>query len=48
MLLSHSLSLLVSTDVTFLEITPFFLSSPVTSQEENDDLLEYTIASQLH
>ena len=45
MLLSHPLLLLVSTDVTFLEITPFFLSSPVTSQEENDDLLEYTIAS---
>ena len=35
----------VSTDVTFFETTPFSLSSPVTSQEEDDDLLVYTIAS---
>ena len=37
----------VSTDVTFFETTPFFLSSPVTSQGEDDDLLVYTIASRL-
>ena len=36
----------MSTDVTFFENTPFSLSSPVTSQEEDDDdLLVYTIAS---
>ena len=34
----------VSTDVTFFETTPFSLSSPITSQED-DDLLVYTIAS---
>ena len=35
----------MSTDVTFFETTPFSLSSPVTSQGEDDDLLVYTIAS---
>ena len=35
----------VSIDVTFFEATPFSLSSPVTSQGEDDDLLAYTIAS---
>ena len=35
----------VSTDVTFFETTPFSLSSPVTSQGEDDNLLVYTIAS---
>ena len=35
----------VSTDVTLFETTPFSLSSPVTSQGEDDDLLVYTIAS---
>ena len=33
----------VSTDVTFFETTLFSLSSPVPSQEEDDDLLVYTI-----
>ena len=35
----------MSTNVTFFETIPFSLSSPVTSQGENDDLLVYTIAS---
>ena len=35
----------MSTDVTFFEITSFSLSSPVTSQGEDDNLLVYTIAS---
>ena len=35
----------VSTDATFFETTPFFLSSPVTSQGKDGDLLVYTIAS---
>ena len=35
----------MSTDVTLFETTSFFLSSPVTSQGEDDDLLVYTIAS---
>ena len=35
----------MSTDVTFFETTPFTLSSHVTSQVEDDDLLVYTIAS---
>ena len=35
----------VSIDVTFFETTPFSLSSIVTSQEEDDDLLVYTIFS---
>ena len=35
----------MSTDVTFFETTPFSLSSLVTSQEEDEDLLVYTIAS---
>ena len=33
----------VSTDITFFEATLFSLSSPVTSQGEDDDLLVYTI-----
>ena len=35
----------MSTDVTFFETTPFSLSSPITSQGEDDDLLVYTISS---
>ena len=35
----------MSTNVTFFETIPFSLSSPVTSQGEDDDLLVYTIAS---
>ena len=35
----------MSTDVTFFEITSFSLSSPVTRQGEDDDLLVYAIAS---
>ena len=35
----------VSTDVTFFETTPFSLSSNVTSQGDDDDLLVYTISS---
>ena len=35
----------VSTNVTFFETTPFSLSSPITSQREDNDLLVYTIAS---
>ena len=35
----------MSTDVTLFETTPFSLSSPVTSQGEDDDLLVYIIAS---
>ena len=35
----------MSTDVTFFETIPFSLSSPITSQGEDDDLLMYTIAS---
>ena len=34
-----------STNVTLFETTPFSLSSPITSEEEDDDLLVYTIAS---
>ena len=36
---------IVSTDVTFFETTSFSLSSPITSQGEDDDLLVYAIAS---
>ena len=35
----------VSIDVTFFESTPFSLSSTVSSQGEDDDLLVYTISS---
>ena len=35
----------MSTNVTFFEIIPFSLSSPIPSQEKDDDLLVYTIAS---
>ena len=35
----------VSTDVTFFKTTPFSLSTPVTCQGKDDDLLVYTIAS---
>ena len=35
----------MSTDVTFIETTPFSHSSLVTSQGEGDDLLVYTISS---
>ena len=35
----------MSTDVSFFETTPFSLSSPITSQGEDDNLLVYTIAS---
>ena len=35
----------MSIDVTLFEIAPFFLSSPVTSQGEGNDLLVYTISS---
>ena len=35
----------MSTDVIFFETTPFSLSSPITSQGEDDDLLVYTISS---
>ena len=35
----------VSTNVTFFETTPFSLSSLVTSQGEDEDLLVYNIAS---
>ena len=38
----------VSTDVTFFETTPFSLSSPLTSQGEDDDLLVFIIASPTH
>ena len=34
----------VSIDVTFFETTPYSLSSPVTSQGEDDELLVYTIS----
>ena len=36
---------MVSADVTFLENTPFSLDPIHTSQEEDDDLLVYTLAS---
>ena len=45
MLLSHSSSYFVSTDVVFFETTPFSLPSIVTSQGEEEDLLAYTLAS---
>ena len=35
----------MSIDVTFFESTPFSLSSIVTSQGKDDDLLVYTISS---
>ena len=35
----------VSIDVTFFETTPFFLSSTIISQGEDDDLLVYIISS---
>ena len=35
----------MSIDVTFFESTPFPLSSSVTSQGEDDDLLVYIISS---
>ena len=35
----------MSIDVTFFETTSFSLSSPVTSQGQDDDLSVYTIAS---
>ena len=35
----------MSIDVTFFESTPFSLSSIVTSQGDDDDLLVYTISS---
>ena len=35
----------MSTDVTFFETTPFYLSSHVPSQWEDNDLLVYTITS---
>ena len=35
----------VSIDVTFFETTPFSLSSTVTSQGGDDDLLVYSISS---
>ena len=35
----------MSTDVAFFETTPFSLSSTVTSQMEDDDLLVYTVSS---
>ena len=35
----------MSIDITFFESTPFSLSSTVTSQGEDDDLLVYTISS---
>ena len=35
----------VSTDVAFFETTPFSISSIVTSQGEEEDLLVYTLAS---
>ena len=34
----------MSTDVAFFETTPFSLSSTVTSQGEDDDLLIYTVS----
>ncbi|KAL5741578.1 hypothetical protein ACOSP7_028310 [Xanthoceras sorbifolium] len=36
---------LVSVDVTFMEATPYFSSSPPTRQGEDDDLLVYSITS---
>jgi len=36
---------LVSADVTFLEATPYFQSSTLACQGEDDDLLVYTITS---
>ena len=45
MLLSHSSTLLCATDVAFFETTPFSLSSTITSQGEEEDLLVYTLAS---
>ena len=47
MLLPHSSTLLcyfVPTGVTLFETTPFSLSSTVTGQEEDDDLLVCTIS----
>ena len=35
----------MSIDVTFFKTTPFSLSSPIPSQGEDDELLEYAIAS---
>ena len=35
----------VYTDIAFFETTPFSMSSTVTSQEEDDDLLVYTVSS---
>ena len=34
----------MSIDVAFFETTPFSLSSTVTSQAEDDDLLVYTVS----
>ena len=34
----------VSTDVGFFKTTPFSLSSTITSQREDDDLLVYTVS----
>ena len=39
---------IVSADVTFLENASFSQDSIHTSQEENDDLLVYTLASPTH
>ena len=44
MLLSHSLTLLVSTDVAFFETTLFSLSSTIASQGKANDLLVYTVS----
>ena len=38
----------MSIDVTFFETTLFYLSSTVTSQGKDDDLLLYTISSSTH
>ena len=37
----------VSTDVAFFETTPFSLPSTITSQEEEEDLFVYTLASSI-
>ena len=44
MLLFHPSTYFVSTDVAFFDTTPFSLSSTVTSQGEDEDLLVYYVS----
>ena len=44
MLLSHLRHYFVSSDVAFFETTPFSLSSTITTQGKEKDLLVYTLA----